>query len=79
MTPTVRSRLLAAHFDAMPVPGAMTSADELHAMADQLCPMWPRAAERIHAIACEYARMAEVLDQEVGQAATEWRAVGAFW
>jgi hypothetical protein len=62
-----------------PDPDVMPAADELHLIARSLARFWPKAAARMHAIACEHARMAEVLDQEVGQAAAEWRAVGAFW
>jgi hypothetical protein len=57
----------------------MTSAAELRVIAARIRPFLPAEAERLREIAAEHARMAEVLDQEVGQAAAEWRAVGAFW
>lgn len=66
-------------FEFEPELDVMPAADELHLIATSLARFWPLAAARMHAIACEHARMAEALDQEVGQAAAEWQAVGAFW
>lgn len=53
----------------------MTSADELRAIAARVRPFLPREADRLLAIAAEHARMAEVLDEEVGQAVRVRRAM----
>lgn len=55
----------------------MTSAIELRVIAARVRPFLPREAERLIEIAAEHARMAEVLDQEVGQAVRVRQAMEA--